>query len=318
MNLSRWAWALLLAVHGGMPAFAASVAGYAEINLVRGYQNHLSVPVTINGKTAFLIVDTGAGLTFVDEGRARRLGLSPHLTQGNVSRMSGRPVPLGLAEVDSFQVGGVPVPIREVGVLSDATVRRQILRTGEAAGQLGALDLARAHAVLSCYHAKLFFPRPGTDGQAAAAELRRAGFVPVPFDLSPHGAVAATVTVNGHGGRALLDSGAPTTVLDEGFCRSAGVGLSGGSTPVTGSLIGETRLSVGQAATFALGPYTRPNVTVATDWFAEKRSQGRGLPADVVGVVGGEFLALNDAYFDFKEETLYLRPVAHAKTQAAR
>jgi predicted aspartyl protease len=70
---------------------------------------HLAVPVTIDGKEATYIFDTGANLSLVSESEAKRLGLAAEDVSTKMSTITGQKVPLRFAEANELSAGSLRV-----------------------------------------------------------------------------------------------------------------------------------------------------------------------------------------------------------------
>jgi predicted aspartyl protease len=300
--------ALLALVLAGLPAAQAQApASYYLVKLNRSSDNHLETPVKINGKEGHLILDTGASTTFIDSTAVGRFRLQPRDSDQKVSRISGRPTSYDVAQAQSFAIGEIPVPIQEVGVVThELGTRRRSATDRGAQGVLGCDVLRRLRAVVAVYYMRLYLPR--SVGSSVQAELGAAGFVPVRLDVL-NGVLTVAGKVNGKDTRLLVDTGGFTSLFDAAFLRSAGVGLSGGAQKQTGSLLTVQNLQAGQIDSLHLGGYEARNVTVAADKLSEERKSGRGLVylEAVDGILGADFLAINNALIDYGAMKMWLR-----------
>jgi hypothetical protein len=94
------------------PAAPAAVAsapfclpGFTSIKMTALASGHHSVAVTLNGKPAIFLVDTGAGATIIHAPYVRGFALAPAAGAGLASNASGK-VRFDPVAVDAFAVGG--------------------------------------------------------------------------------------------------------------------------------------------------------------------------------------------------------------------
>jgi predicted aspartyl protease len=297
---------LALAIAGLPAAQAQAPASYYLVNLNRSSENHLETPVKVNGKPGHLILDTGASTTFIDLSAARQFRLQPRDSDFKVSRISGRPIKVQIAQTQSFAIGEVPVPISEVGVFFQDMGRRRYATDRGSQGTLGGDVLRQLRAVVACYYMRLYLPR--TSGSSVQSELGSAGFVPVLLEHTPNDLLTVNARVNGQAARLLVDTGAFTSLFDAQFLQSVGVPLSGGAQKVTGSLLTAQNLQAGKIDRLSFAGYELRKVTVAADRLSEERKAGRGLvniPVD--GILGADLLAINNAFIDYGTMTMWLR-----------
>lgn len=95
-----------------LPLGASIVSSYAapkskEIRIPRARNGQYFVPVTVNGRTVEMLVDTGATTVAMSSSVARRLGID--YTKGTKSRSAtaGGIVPSYSFKLDSVKVGGI-------------------------------------------------------------------------------------------------------------------------------------------------------------------------------------------------------------------
>jgi predicted aspartyl protease len=231
---------------------------------------HVLVPVTVNDKTENFIVDTGGYATSITENAAAGLGLTPRRTAHHVGRDLGGNFADSVVTVSTFGLGSMQAHEFDLIVMAannneDGLLAPDLLRNFDVEFDFAAGTL------------NLFRPHPCND--RAVYWTRQ--YISLPVTTAQQLHVRVPVTLDGQDIRAILDTGAPMSVIS---MESAGhlFGLDGTNPSVTatGAMRGA---SGGVVATFAY-PFkalTMAGVNVAN-------------PRILIGE-GGNFLAGNEA-----------------------
>ncbi len=258
------------------------------------HDSHDYVRVRILGREYTFLLDSGAQAVVLDAHVAQELGLRPQgrLEVAGAQRTGG----LGVAALDSIEIGSASLPVRMVTVLD----LRGVTGAQPIDGILGYPFFAAAEARLDPDSETLTFAKPGT--------LKPEGTA---FDVdSDRELVELQAKVNGADGRFVIDTGngnellvyAPFIRAHAGLIPYAGgsfannVGV-GGSASAVGAVVDE----------LDLGPFRffnrYANVMLGTQGaFADRFAAGNiGL-----GVLKNFVLT-----FDLANAKLYARPAAH-------
>jgi predicted aspartyl protease len=198
--------------------FAFVTSARAEVSLTRSSDGHDTVPVFVNGQGPYpFILDTGADGTAVYQWFAKAARLKP-ASDGKES-LSGQ---TGTAQVAMYSVDEFELDNREVRHL-DAVAIPNRHDAGNEAGVLGTdfMDGAVVAFDFPCRHVDVYSKR---SGMAKAAVANAA---PVTAErVKGTGLLAIPVTVNGHRGIAVIDTGSRNSRLTSAFARAAGVNAS--------------------------------------------------------------------------------------------
>ncbi|MCG2583402.1 retroviral-like aspartic protease family protein [Massilia sp. TS11] len=210
---------LLLAV---APARAAESCKFIKVGEAELRYTTPSLQVTIdgsiNGQKVPMLFDTGASLTSIFGGYARRLDLPTQQTD-EVHQGVGGSARIQSAAVKSFAVGSSrPAQNRRYRVLDDfgappwlaAIVGRDWMFQADLE-----LDLGKKHV-------NFFLPRDCGDAHLAYWDAQ-AQVLPIEGDFNLYKAPLITVQVNGVPVQAMIDSGATATVISSAAGRRAGL-----------------------------------------------------------------------------------------------
>jgi predicted aspartyl protease len=282
--------------------------GYGGAQLVdSGKFYHL--PIHSNGNAGHLIIDTGSPITLIFRSSVRRLGLSETMTNAPVRGAFGESNDrYGVSVISSFLAGNCTLKSVPVAIAPELGGSNSY---GRPNGLLGLRELMKFGAILDLSHRMVYLrsSRPGREIPAALKSmLESSGWTAVGLSLTRnHLRVAGEA--NDVPCHFLVDTGAFLTALDRNFATTAKISIR--PTRAVAHGVGRSASSV-SLATFSslwIGNYQikRPSASVLA---MDSQMLGRGTNAEVAGLLGVEYLALNSAIFDFVSGTLYLRPRA--------
>lgn len=213
LKLSAW---LVFALSLTTSAHAAcALRDVAQVTLARSAEGLLIAPVRIDGQAAELLLDTGAERTVLSGEGVRALGLP--LDQWVSTGMEG----VGgverhrNADVASVTLGGLALRRRALSGVVSLPVVPSLSRAFGGRPLMGLLGMD----LLSMFDLEVDPAGPSLALHAVSGCVGRfppwqGAYSAVPAVLPRPGAMVAPVTVNGTRLRALLDTGAATTILD--------------------------------------------------------------------------------------------------------
>jgi len=271
---------------------AAPVTIPAQLN-----QRHILVPVRVNGsKPVTFILDTGAGMTCLDAGFAKGLGIKG---AGKMeAAAAGGGVPLELSGGVTLQLGDLTHTTESVGLLDLSTIGRSFNVT--LGGILGYDFLAQYATTLDYTTPAVTFSDP--DRAAASADA-------IPFEVTN-----AFIQVRGkiNDDREilfLLDTGAGFTILPRSVAESLpgrrlrgnqAMGAEGGRLPMT--LVRVPRLTFGaQSLTDLVVAYSEGDSTQIPGALGMLAREGMGL-------LGADVLSRYRVTINYRRRTLDLQP----------
>ena len=239
---------------GSAPAEGCTLGKYGTLS-VELIGERPTTLVKVNGAVTRFTIDTGAWFSFMSRANADALGLKPF------------PAPFG------FRMGGIGgsavaeiATIKDFGILDTDLHHVQFVVGGSDAGEasLGNL-LDFADLEIDLAHGKVTLFKPEDCRKSALAYWVKQGGTYNVADLHP--AVNLNdrrsfvdVTIDGKTVRALLDSGAPATLLDRRAAKHVGIDLKGPGVRPSGRIrgLGEKTypLWIVPIATFSVGTET--------------------------------------------------------------
>ena len=303
-------------------ATEASLAGHGAVQLIRGSENHLLAPASVNGHPASFLLDTGENLTFLQNDRAAALGAHNLGRQTNVGALW-----FSLAQIDRLGIGTVMLSPVEVALYDPTQFRGPVPgRGGKAADGILGLDLLQRHgAVINCRTQQLFIQSDTAKRLDLASTTAGLGFTRIPITPSGHGQLTVPCSIGSVSGRLVVDTGAPVTVFDANGVRALNLKkettskpartASGRIRPMALSQIEGLKIGNLPIATqkFAIMELFDPNkaVRVFTPGIVNRLEYYDGrIPKskhDVLGLLGSELLYQHSAIIDLSGMSLYLK-----------
>ena len=285
-------------------------AEFQALPLLRSRQNHLLVRAFINGKAAWLEVDSGSPMTAVVAHRRKYFGLT------DLPKTSALPPRLQINGAFNDVVIARHLRIGNLNLLDEPVVTLDMgssppngrpLDPQQIDGILGADILFPTKAVLECKRQLLILKLdPDLPGKAPGIDYR--GYKAIPMHVSDGYNLYVNATINDAPARLMVDTGTGATLLHKTFVRemriptqetrlrSAAVNLQ-----QRGVRVARIRkLSVG-----AVDIIGRQVGVIDLEGLIQNEVANDVPP--VVGLLGAEMLSRHHGIIDFGTHTLYLR-----------
>src|SRR6266699_3610595 len=217
--------------------YARATTQFEALPLVRSRQNHLLVRAFINGKAAWLTVDSGAPVSAIALNRRAYFRLKPITQDSNLpARVQINGAFNKVAIARELRIGGLalvdqPVVTVDLGYSSRAA---RLVHEQEIDGIIGADILFPTQAVLDCERQLLILKMdPAVLGSFSG--LDRRGLRAIPIQVSDGYNLYVNGSVNGQPARLMVDTGSFTTLLHRSFVRR--VRIATRETPYSSSAV---------------------------------------------------------------------------------
>ena len=299
-------------------------AEFEALPLVRSRQNHLLVRAYINGKPAWLGVDSGAPVSaialhrrdyFQVNGIAGNPALPSHV------EINGAFNKVGI--VRKMRLGGIeladePVVLVDLDGPADSHRKKRHLREMEEQeidGILGADILFPTKAVLDCRRRLLYLSDPDSGDPIPGVSYR--GFQSVPIQVSDGFNLYVAGAINDRPARLMVDTGSFATLLHRSFVRRLRIRTE--ETPFQSAAVNlkQREISLAHIRKLSVGSVDLVGKDVGVVDLGGLIHGGllQGSPP-VAGLLGGELLNRQHGIIDFGTRTLYLK--GEITTVAAR
>ena len=249
-------------------------------------------PVYINGHGPFrLVLDTGANSTAIIQSVAVQIGAPILASTMRVLGVTGSSIVPSI-RVDSIEVGDLWLDRRRIAIVDDVF--------GGAEGVLGADGLSDKRVFIDFSNDEIAI-------QYSRRKTRPAGFARIPVHVRDGHLLMFEVKVAGVRTKAMLDTGAQSTIGNESLRKALARRFRGGA---TNSIVGVT-LDVQEGRTFAAPPVSIGRVSVRgmhvtfADFHIFDAWNMNDQPALLIGM---DVIGLFDALIiDYKHQELHLR-----------
>lgn len=294
-------------------AYARTSSQYEALPLVRSRQNHLLVRAFINGKPAWLTVDSGAPVSAIALDRRAYFRLKPTTAASQLpARVQINGGFNNVAIAHELRIGGLmlvdePVVTVDLGYSARAA---KFLHEERIDGIIGADILFPTQAVLDCER-QLLILKTDPDVRGGVPGIDRRGLKAVPIQVSDGFNLYVNGSVNGKAAKLMVDTGSFTTLLHRSFVRRMRIATR--ETPYSSSAVNLKdrgvrvahirRLSVGSVDLFSKDVGVIDLEGLIHDGLLEPRNGG----APVAGLLGAETLRRHHGIIDFGTRTLYLK-----------
>ncbi len=291
-------------------AYARATAQFEALPLVRSRQNHLLVRAFINGKPAWLTVDSGAPVSAIALNRREYFRLKPTTTESKLpARVQINGAFNSVAIARELRIGALTLidePVVTVDFGYSARAARRV-HEQEIDGIIGADILFPTHAVLDCER-QLLILKTDPEVMGSFPGFDRRGLRAVPIQVSDDYNLYVNGSVNGKPAKLMVDTGSFATLLHRSFVRrmriatretqfsSSAVNLK--ERGVRMALI--RKLSVGSVDIFG-----KEVGVIDLEGLIHDGLLGGSPP--VAGLLGAETLRRHHGIIDFGTRTLYLR-----------
>ncbi len=283
---------------------------FEALPLVRSRQNHLVVRAYINGRPAWLGVDSGAPVSAIALDRREHFRLTQITAKSNLPariQINGGFNNVALAR--ELRLGGLSLVDEPVVVvdLGSSTRAARLLDEQEIDGIIGADILFPTKAVLDCQRGLLIL-KTDPDAVGSAPGFDRRGFQAVPIQVSDGFNLYVNGSINGAPAKLMVDTGSFATLLHRSFVRRMRIATRETAYSSTAVNLTERGVRVARIRKLSVGSVDIIGKEVGVIDLEGLIHEGllRGSPP-VAGLLGGEILNRHHGIIDFGTRTLYLK-----------
>lgn len=302
----------LAAELGAVPQIAHARANthFEALPLVRSRQNHLMVRAFINGRPAWLTVDSGAPVSAIALKRRNYFGLKPITAKSNLpARVQINGAFNNVTIAREFRLGGLTLidePLVTVD-LGESTRAARRVKEQEIDGIIGADILFPTEAVLDCQRQLLILKTdPSVLGSAPGFDRR--GLQAIPIQVSDGYNLYVNGSINGKPAKLMVDTGSFATLLHRSFVRRMRIATRETRYSSSAVNLKERGVRVARIRKFSVGSVDIFGKDVGVIDMEGLIHDGllEGSPP-VAGLLGAETLRRHHGIIDFGTRTLYLQ-----------
>jgi len=291
-------------------AYARADPPFVALPLVRSRQSHLMVRAFINGREAWLTIDSGAPVSAIAVNRRNYFRLKPITAKSNLpSRIQINGAFNNVAIARELRLGGLTLidePMVTVDLGNSARAAR-LVHEEEIDGIIGADILFPTQAVLDCQR-QLLILKTDPDVLGGVPGFDRRGLQAVPIQVSDGFNLYVNGSINGKAAKFMVDTGSFATLLHRSFVRRMRIATR--ETPYSSSAVNlkERGLRVARIRKLSVGSVDIVGKDVGVIDMAGLIHDGllEGSPP-VAGLLGAETLRRHHGIIDFGTRTLYLQ-----------
>ncbi len=291
-------------------AYARVDTRFVALPLVRSRQNHLMVRAFINGKEAWLTIDSGAPVSAIAVNRRNHFRLKPIGAKSNLpARIQINGAYNNVAIARELRLGALTLidePVVTVDLGSSARAAR-LAHEEQIDGIIGADILFPTEAVLDCQR-QLLILKTDPDVLGSAPGFDRRGLKAVPIQVSDGFNLYVNGSINGKAAKFMVDTGSFATLLHRSFVRRMRIATR--ETPYSSSAVNlkDRGLRMATIRKLSVGSVNINSRDVGVIDMQGLIHNGllEGSPP-VAGLLGAETLRRHHGIIDFGTRTLYLQ-----------
>jgi predicted aspartyl protease len=292
------------------PSARATTAQFEALPLVRSRQNHLLVRGFINGRPAWLTVDSGAPVSAISAHRRDHFRLTPITAKSNLpARVQINGAFNNVAIARKLRLGALTLVDEPVVVVDLGRSRRsaQIPNEPEIDGIIGADILFPTKAVLDCKR-QLLILKIDPDAAGQAPGFDRNGLAAVPIQVSDGFNLYVNGSINGKRAKLMVDTGSFATLLHRSFVRQMRIPTEETAFSSSAVNLKERGVRVARIRKLSVGSVDIVGRQVGVIDLEGVIHDGllEGSPP-VAGLLGAEILNRHHGIIDFGTRTLYLK-----------
>jgi predicted aspartyl protease len=303
---------VLIAELAAMPqvSYARADARFVAIPLVRSRQNHLMVRAFINGKEAWLTIDSGAPVSAIAVNRRNHFRLKPISAKSNLpARIQINGAYNNVAIARELRLGGLTLidePVVTVDLGNSARAAR-LAHEEQIDGIIGADILFPTQAVLDCQR-QLLILKTDPDVLGGVPGFDRRGLQAVPIQVSDGFNLYVNGSINGKAAKFMVDTGSFATLLHRSFVRRMRIATRETQYSSSAVNLKDRGLRLARIRKLSVGSVNITGRDVGVIDMEGLIHDGllEGSPP-VAGLLGAETLRRHHGIIDFGTRTLYLQ-----------
>ena len=284
---------------------------FVVVQAIRGDQNHLFVPVSINSQNkSWWLIDTGAPISTITESAAKKASLQGPEIASKIPtsvKVEGQDHQIVIAHKmvsEGFDFGEQPLVVLRLDGLEHERMQR-LPESFKNGGILGLPILKRYGALINCRTRQIFLNGGGGPLPVHRKAYEQMGFTYVPIKITSANHLEAVGTIGTGEYSFLIDTGAPDTLIMASIRQKEKVSFYNERTRLVGIHdFKNPSITSGLLPSFRLGDHDLSNSFVG---FANLNLHQSEFSRPFGGIIGAEVLWDQRAIIDVGNRALYLK-----------
>lgn len=281
------------------------------VQAIRGDQNHLFVPISVNSQSkSWWVIDTGAPISTITESAAKKASLQGPEVASRIPasvNVEGQERQIVIAQKmvsEGFDFGEQSLVVLRLDALERERMQR-LQGSFKNGGILGLPILKRFGALINCRTRQMFLNRDGGPLPVQRKAYEQMGFTYVPIKITPANHLEAIGTIGSGEYSFLIDTGAADTLIMASIRQKEKVSFYDEKTRLVGVHdFRNPRITSGSLPSFRLGDHDLSNSFVG---FANLNLHQSEFSHPFGGIIGAEVLWDQRAIIDVGNRALYLK-----------
>jgi predicted aspartyl protease len=283
---------------------------FEALPLVRSRQNHLMVRAFINGREAWLTIDSGAPVSAIAVNRRDYFRLKPITAKSNLpARIQINGAFNNVTIARELRLGGLTLvdePVVTVDLDNSARASK-LAHEEQIDGIIGADILFPTQAVLDCQR-QLLILKTDPDVTGGVPGFDRRGLQAVPIQVSDGFNLYVNGSINGKPAKFMVDTGSFATLLHRSFVRRMRIATRETQYSSSAVNLKDRGLRIAKIRKLSVGSVDIVGKDVGVVDLGGLIHDGLlGGSPPVAGLLGGETLRRHHGIIDFGTRTLYLQ-----------
>jgi predicted aspartyl protease len=308
MRMVRWVIVSLTAICSFTSRESALGADdFVAIQAIRGNQNHLFIPVSVNGqKQNWWLVDTGSPLSIIRPREATRAGITIPITLAT-SGKGRHPVVVATDLVSE----GMHFGPKQLAVIEpndfDLEWTHQSTGSFHKTGLIGLDLLTKFGAVINSRNQQLFFSKTPGRLPVTREKYEQMGFTYIPLEIMQPNHVGVLGTIDGIDYTFMIDTGSPFTTIMDSIAEKENLPRYATNMTLRGYFedLRNPRIRAASLPRFKIGSQDLSDEFVT---FANLNVPTNNLKHPFGGIIGADVLFYRSAILDLGNGALYLAP----------